>query len=241
MSNLSIQFDFSYYVTTPPDSKIIELSVNHLKSKKIITTVVADGLDPGRQYRIEYDLINKFDPEIFVPSSETFYASKTTQKFSTIANLDSSEMYIIKATISKIGSNSSASDMVTVKCGNIDGCPTTPVVISSKEYIRFDNRPVYQPSYKCNAQINIGATIFNAIKSREYNYEFLSGETNPLNIIDFYPSSGVIIAGDSTQNINTIAKFTGKSGYFCIKVLVTDAFTLNNFEDHLLIQCSTCT
>lgn len=240
MSNLSIQFDFSYYVTTPTDTKIIELSADQLKSKKIITTVVADGLDPGRQYLIEYSLVNKPDTNVFLPQAETFFASKTTQKFSTISYLESSEMYIIKATISKFGSNSSASDMVTVKCGNINGCPTTPVVISSKEYVRFNNRPVYLPSSRCDAQVNISANIFNAIKTRPYSYSFISAETDTNNLITFSPSSGIIIAGDTTQNINTVAKFIGKNGYYSIKVLVTDLDSGEEFEDYLLIQCSTC-
>jgi hypothetical protein len=245
MSNLSITFDFSYYVTTPIDNKIIELSAEHLKNKRVIVTVIAEGLDPGRQYNIDYTLINSaavpVGTEIFSPQTEVFFASKTTQKFSTIAYVDSSELYIIQATITRLGSTTSASDMVTLKCGNVDGCPQKPVVIASKEYVRFDNRPVYMPSSRCDAQVNISANIFNAIKTRPYSYDFISAETDINNSIIFNPESGIIIAGDTTQNVNTVVKFIGNSGYYSIKVMITDMDTNEEFEDHLLIQCSTCT
>jgi hypothetical protein len=245
MSNLSIAFDFSYYVTTPIDNKIIELSADHLKNKRVIVTVIIDGLDPGRQYSIDYTLINSgilpVGTEIFAPPREVFYASKTSQKFSTIAYVDSSELYIIQATVTRVGSVSSASDMVTLKCGNVNGCPTTPVIISSREYVRFDNRPVYIPSSRCDAQVNISANIYNAVRAKPYAYNFISAETDINNSIIFNPPSGTIIAGDTIQNVNTVAKFIGKSGYYCVKVIITDIYSEETLEDHLLIQCSTCT
>lgn len=245
MSNLSIEFDFSYYITTPIDSKIIELSADHLKNKRVIVTVVIDGLDPGRQYSIDYKLINSAavpsDTQIFSPQTEVFFASKTSQKFSTIAYMENTELYIIQATVTRIGSTTSASDMVTLKCGDVNGCPQKPVVIASKEYVRFDNRPIYIPSSRCDAQVNISANIFNALKTRSYAYNFISAETNTDNSIIFSPEAGVIIAGDYTQNINTVAKFIGNSGYYAIKVIITNMDTSEEFEDHLLIQCSSCT
>lgn len=260
-TNLAIDFDFSYYLgpsaapqPMPSDNlpngsdmpswtsgnKIIELTSDQIKCKRIVVSVLAKNLEPGRQYVVTYLLTNSTN-EIFSPSSETFHASKKEQKFSTVATVNDQDIYIMKVMISKLGSSIAASDMVTVKCGTIVNCPANPTPIVLSDYIKFDNKPIYviQPPYRCDAQINISAQIYNATLGEEYSYSFSSLENNPKNMITFTPSSGTIVAGDTTQNINCTAKFLGKSRLFCIKV-VAENQAGRQLEDYLLVECAQC-
>ena len=243
-TNLSIDFDFSHYTGPPVDgvekSKIIELNSQQVKCKRIVVSVEADNLEPGRQYVINYLLINS-SGEIFNPATETFYASKVKQKFSTLATINDSEIYIMKVLITKAGTPISATDIVTVKCGLIESCPTNPVPTVLSEYIKFNNKPiqVVQDPYRCDAQVNIVANIYNATQGESYSYSFSSLETNPKNIITFIPSSGTVVAGDTIQNISCVSKFIGKSDIYCIKLVVENS-NASKFEDYLLVQCSAC-
>jgi hypothetical protein len=242
-NNLSIDFDFSHYFTPTTyniNNKIVELNNDQVKCKRIVVSVVADGLELGREYTIEYSLSN-LDDNIFTPAIETFFASKTTQKFSTIATISDSKIYIMRVLITRTGSPSSASDMVTVKCGTIVSCPVDPVAIVQSEYVRFDKRPILivESPYRCDAQVNIQALINNATLGEQYSYSFSSLETNPKTTITFQPADGVISAGDTVQNINTTAKFVGQSNIYCIKVNVQNENS-DQFEDYLLVQCATC-
>ena len=242
-NNLSIDFDFSHYFpadTYDINNKIIELNSAQVNCKRIVVSIIGNGLELGREYTIEYSLSN-LDDNVFTPATETFFASRPTQKFSTIATINDSKIYIMKVLITRTGSPSSASDMVTVKCGTIVSCPIDPVAIVQSEYVRFDNRPVLtvQSPYRCDAQVNIQAQINNATLGEEYTYNFSSLETNPKTTITFQPSDGVISAGDSIQNINTTAKFIGQSNIYCIKVNVQNKNS-DQFEDYLLVQCATC-
>jgi len=243
-TNLTIDFDFSHY-TGPAvggvvESKIIELNSEQVKCKKIVVSAEADNLEPGRQYSINYLLINS-SGEIFNPDTETFYASKVKQKFSTLATINDVEIYIMKVLITKVGTQVSATDIVTVKCGTIETCPSNPAPTVLSEYIKFDNKPIQtvQDPYRCDAQVNIVANIYNAVQGKSYSYRFSSLETNPKNIITFIPSSGTIIAGDTTQNISCVSKFIGKSDIYCIKLIVANEEE-DQFEDYLLVQCSSC-
>ena len=243
-TNLSIDFDFSHYVGSPmvgvPESKIIELNSEQIKCKKIVVSVEADNLEPGRQYSISYLLINS-SGEIFNPTTETFYASKIKQKFSTLATINDVEIYIMKVLITKVGTPVSATDIVTVKCGTIENCPTNPSPTVLSEYVKFNNKPIQivQDPYRCDAQVNIVANIYNASQGKSYSYSFSSLETNTKNIITFIPSSGTVIAGDMTQNISCVSKFIGKSDIYCIKLVVKNEDE-DEFEDYLLVQCSSC-
>jgi hypothetical protein len=243
-TNLYIDFDFSHY-TGPPvlgvaESKIVELNSEQTKCKKIVVSVEADNLEPGRQYSISYLLINSSD-EIFNPGTETFYASKTKQKFSTLAIINDAEIYIMKVLITKVGTQISATDIVTVKCGTIENCPTNPSPTVLSEYVKFNNKPIQnvQEPYRCDAQVNIVANIYNAVQGKSYSYTFSSLETNPKNVITFIPSSGTVVAGDVVQNISCVGKFIGKSDIYCIKLVVRNQDE-DEFEDYLLVQCSSC-
>jgi hypothetical protein len=246
--NLSIDFDFSYYLPIIENdennqilpNKIIELDSEQIKCQRIVVSAIGYNLEPGRRYQISYSLTNS-NNEIFTPSSEIFYASKKTQKFSTIASVNAAEIYIMKVLIQKMDSVVAASDMITVKCGIITSCPVESIPIILSEYVRFDNKPVLNvvAPYRCDSQVNLNAQIYNAKLGSEYSYVFSSINSSSTDIISFIPNSGNIIAGDSIQNINSIAKFIGKSGLYSVKITLTNE---NNqeFEDYLIVQCFTC-
>jgi hypothetical protein len=237
LNNVPAQTTTTSWTSGP---KIIELTSDQIKCQRIVVSVMARNLEPGRQYIINYQLTNSAN-DIFTPASETFYASRPEQKFSTVAVINDQDIYIMKVVITKLGSNVSASDMVTVKCGTIVNCPTDPIPVVLSEYIKFDNKPIYTiaPPYRCDSQININAQIYNAVLGEQYTYTFSSLETNPKNTITFMPSSGVVVAGDTTQNLNCTAKFIGKSRLFCIKILAENS-SGRQLEDYLLIECGQC-
>lgn len=252
-NNLSIDFDFSYYLPTIENgenndlannqisqNKIIELDSEQIKCQRIVVSAIAHNLEPGRRYQLSYSLTNS-NNQIFTPSSEIFYASKTTQKFSTIASVNAAEIYIMKVLIQKMDSVVAASDMITVKCGVITSCPTEAVPITLSEYVRFENKPVFTviPPYRCDSQVGLNAQIYNAKLGSEYFYTFSSVNSSPTDLISFIPNSGSIIAGDSTQNINCITKFLGKSGLYSVKVTVTNSDN-QEFEDYLIVECFAC-
>lgn len=223
-----------------PINKIVELNTEQTRCKKIVVSVIADGLELGRQYTITYSLSN-LEEEIFTPRSETFYASKVQQKFSTIANIQENKIYIMKVDINRTGSGISASDMITVKCGLLTTCDIEPKPLSLSEYVKFENRPIYEilPPYRCDSRVSISARINNAKKGAKYTYTFSSLESDSSNQISFYPQSGIVIAGSEVQNFDTSAKFMGKNNFFCIKADVVDTSD-QHFEDFLIIQCKTC-
>lgn len=288
MDSLSINFDFSHY-SVNQSNKIVSLSPEICSCGTFIVGVEASNLIPGRLYNISYELLNSANPlnpsPVFNPAIEEIYASFTTQKFTTVADVDLQDNYILKVTIQQTDTGVAASDIIALVCGSKScdstySAPTptptksatpgptssvtpTPTITSSTtptvtptpsitpeaqimtEWVEFDQRPIYviESPYRCSEQINLVAIIKNATIGNTYNYVFDKLETQDdsnLNNVVLVPSSGSVVAGFTEQNINCIAKLTGKSRIFPIKVVVTNPTTLKTFEDYTLIDCYRC-
>lgn len=240
MANLNVSFDFSFYNKTADPDKIISFLPSDLSGDRIILSVIAGGLSSGFEYNLEFSLTNS-DDEIFQPQTQTFFASGNTQKFSTIAQLSRKRTYILKATLTPAsGGTSGASDIVTLLYDLQDPTDTDQGIRNTGEYILLEDKPVkvINDVAECSSQVPIDARINNAKKGKIYSYNFSSCEHNGANAIIFQPKSGSITAGNTTQNISTIAQFFGDTNVFCVKLDVTSEDS--NFSDYLLVQCKAC-
>lgn len=238
MANLNISFDFSYYNKTETD-QIVRFDNTELAGNRMILSAVAGGLTPGTQYNLNFELTNSND-EIFEPLQQTIYASSNTQKFSTIAFFIPKRAYIIKATITPANNDTGASDIVTILYNLENLEDTDDGVRNTGEYVEIENKPILiiNDQAECESQVAINAHINNAVKGKTYTYNFSACEHDQSNGIDFNPKSGTVIAGNRIQNISTIAKFTGSTNVFCLKLDITTSD--NALSDYLLIQCKAC-
>jgi hypothetical protein len=120
MDSLSINFDFNHYSVNQAN-KIVELSADVCSCGTFIVAAEANNLIPGRLYNIHYELLNSANPlnpaPVFNPAVEEVYASFTTQKFTTVADVDIQDNYILKVTIQQNDTGIAASDIVALACG----------------------------------------------------------------------------------------------------------------------------
>jgi hypothetical protein len=245
MSNLNISFDFSLYNKSSEsdpefDNGIVTFTRDDLSGDRLILSVQISGLSLGSEYKLEFFLTNSED-EIFQPKIQTFFASGNAQKFSTIAVLVPKRTYILKATVNPLSSSTSGATEIFTLLYDIESLEEAESGIrNTGEYIVLKDKPIkiINNPDECYSQVPIGAFINNAIKGKNYTYTFSSCEHNGSNAIIFEPKSGSIIAGNSSQNISTIAKFAGDTNVFCLKLDV--ASEDSNFSDYLLIQCREC-
>jgi hypothetical protein len=120
MDSLSINFDFNHYNVNQAN-KIVELSAEVCSCGTFIVAAEANNLIPGRSYSIHYELLNSANPlnpaPVFNPAIEEVYASFTTQKFTTVADVDVQDNYILKVTIQQNDTGIAASDIIALVCG----------------------------------------------------------------------------------------------------------------------------
>jgi hypothetical protein len=244
-TNLAVKFDFTHY-GAQADAKIITLPDTQCQKANFVVVAEANGLSVGRPYTITFELLNpSTNRQVFDPPVITLFASSSTQKFTTIANVDAQYNYILKATIKQTDTQLSASDIVAVSCNTLPIMPTpTPTpTLAMVSRVFFDNRPIMEiePPNRCSEQVNIIATIFNAYIGKTYRYEFipLTADAN----FTLSPASGFITAGFTEQNINTILTINENVGsLFSLQVKVYDAKYPSVLvdEDILLIRCYEC-
>lgn len=239
MANINISFDFSYYNIDNLDTRIVSLLPNQVIGDRLILSVVVSGLTPGTQYTLNFDLDNSQE-KIFNPASQTFFASNTVQKLSTICFLVPKRTYIITATITETSADKGASDAITLEYDIVSDEDVENSILNTLAFVEFMNKPIQNMlSIGCDDQIPINANIKNAVIGQKYSYVFESCENDFANGIEILPSTGFVVAGSSTQNISTMINLVGPTNAFCLKVVVTPE-NQDSFEDYLLIQCKEC-
>lgn len=242
---LAIQFDFSHYGVDKA-SKTFTLPDQQCLKSSFVVVAEADGLVAGRLYTVTFELLNPSSSrQIFDPQSVTLYASTTKQKITTVANVDPQYNFILKVTIQQTDTAISASDMIAASCANLPIIPTptpTPTAIPLTKVL-FDNRPILNivPPNRCDEQVNIISTIYNAQVGKTYNYQFscLSDNTS----VTFFPPSGSVTAGYTEQNINTVLTVnTMNSSLVSLQVKIYDAKYPGAIidEDIILLKCYGC-
>ena len=232
MPQPTIRFDFSYYIPNlSPGSFFVPLTEGQCIDKDFVIAVEAGELIPGNKYLIEYKLLNPQtnpgNPEdIFNPATQTIYASFTSQKFSTVADLKTQGEYILQVDITDIsaGLNSTlkASAITNLKCGERplpSVTPTlTPTITPSSFYREMlfsvdipnptigSNDPGVINIYDCNIEFPLVAFVNQAIVGAQYQYSFYD---NPKGAVYFENKTGEFYAGSDRQNFNTKIALTG--------------------------------
>lgn len=232
MPQPTIRFDFSYYIPNlNPGAASVPLTERQCIVNDFVLTVEAGDLIPGNKYLIEYKLLNPQtnpgNPEdIFNPETQTVYASFTTQKFTTVINLEVQGEYILQADITDISSGLNslfkASAITNLKCGEKPLPSVTPTVTPTitpssfyRENLFFVNIPnptigTDDPEviniYDCDIEFPLVAFVNNAIVGSKYEYSFYD---NPPGSVYFENKTGEFFAGSDKQNFNTKIALTG--------------------------------
>jgi hypothetical protein len=232
MPQPTIRFDFSYYIPNfSTTTGVVPLTERQCILNDFVLTVEAGDLIPGNKYLIEYKLLNPQtnpgNPEnIFNPETQTIYASFTTQKFSTVINLESQGEYILQADITDISlgpnSNFKASSIINLKCGEKPQPSVTPTLtptVTPSSFYRENlfsvnipnptigtNDPEVINIYDCDIEFPLIAFVDDAIVGAKYEYSFYD---NPRGAVYFENKIGSFHAGSDRQNFNTKIALTG--------------------------------
>ena len=75
------------------------------------------------------------------------------------------------------------------------------------------------------------------------NHGYMGGEglflyQKPLSDLVFSPSSGVITANRTEQNINSVLTYTGDKQVFIMNVSITDAYNDFTYSENFTMKCS---
>ena len=76
-----------------------------------------------------------------------------------------------------------------------------------------------------------------------YNHGYMGGQglflyQQPSSDLTFSPSSGVITANRTEQNINSVLTYTGNKQSFIMNVSVTDAYNDFTYSENFTMKCS---
>lgn len=240
----TIKFDFSHYIPNQdPNATIIKLAQGQCIPNNFVVVTTCANLEPGTEYEISYQLLNpSTNPgnpvNIFDPPVQTLYASFTTQKFATLADLEVQGEYILQATLKNLTTNIQTSSIISLQCGDPAQPTPTPSITPTITPSRFSRQnnvtvsivdPDFDPIPDNIITLASGVNEFplvalanNTIIGSRYSYEFFDV---PENSLVFEKKSGEFYSGSSTQNFNSKIAFSGLPQYVYVYALVTDAET----------------
>lgn len=115
-------------------------------------------------------------------------------------------------------------DVITIQCGD----PSYHKVEFSTETIELAE------GLLCNTTNQLIGIIKNAKLGRQYRYEFSALDDNLSNII---PRSGIIIAGNNEQNVNTVYSYGGSLKNLNLKLTVKDLIDDIESSADILLNC----
>ena len=231
----SIRFDFSHHNISgwTPETTVVKLPPNVCIANNFVLAVSASELIPGRKYKVSYQLLNPSSNlgnpvNIFNPPDEDLYASFTTQKFATIADLEVQGNYVLQATLEDMVTRDKTSYSIALQCGEPplpSPTPTMTPTLTPSRFFRQSNvvlqvvDPDLDPIPDNIVTIPSGIIEFplvaianNAIPGVKYEYEFFD---SPADSIVFENKKGSFYAGLSAQNFNSKITFNSPSGIFC--------------------------
>jgi len=242
MPNPTIQFDFRNYV---PDQSLgagtFTLESKDCVSDTLIITLLAKNLIPGHIYKTTYTLLNPSENTcidagtFFNPSSSDLYASSSSQNLATTAKIKCSGRYVISATIIDMteGFGQTGSSQTVLQCGTNDASFFVEIIDSDIES-PIDSTDDIIKLGLCDNPLPLIGLIKNAERGKAYKYRFYD---NPVNSIAFENQSGIIYAGDNTQNFNSKIALSGNPYAFVYaEVQDLDTKIIKNSQP-VLLQC----
>lgn len=237
----TIKFDFTHYLPSiSPGATVVQMPDGQCIPNNFVVAVICEDLIPGNQYRVSYQLLNpSTNPgnpiNIFSPQIEDIFASFTTQKFATIADLDVQGNYIFQATLKDLSTNIQTAAQISLQCGNPaqpTPTPTCTPTITPSRFSRQNNvtvsivDPDFDPIPDNVISLDTGVYEFplvglanNTIIGSKYEYEFFAV---PAQSITFEKRIGEFYSGSSIQNFNSKIALSGSPKFVYVYAGVTD-------------------
>ncbi len=245
----TIRFDFTHYLPSQdPNSTIVQLSAGQCIPNNFVIACVCTDLVPGKEYQITYQLLNpssnRGNPvNIFDPNIQNIFASFTTQKFATLADLEVQGEYILQATLKDVAADIRTSAVISLRCGQPavpTPTPTNTPTITPSRFSRQNNVivSIVDPDFAPIADniISLASGVYefplvglanNTIIGSKYSYEFFDV---PAQSVSFEKKSGEFYSGSLLQNFNSKIALSGSPKFVYIYASVTD--TENNITKY---------
>jgi hypothetical protein len=237
----TIRFDFTHYLPSQdPNSTIVQLSSGQCIPNNFVIACVCTDLVPGKEYQITYQLLNpssnRGNPiNIFDPNIQNIFASFSTQKFATLADLEVQGEYILQATLKDIADDIRTSSVISLRCGEPSvptPTPTNTPTVTPSRFSRQNNitvsivDPDLAPIADNIISFASGVHEFplvglanNTIIGSKYSYEFFDV---PAQSVSFEKKSGEFYSGSFLQNFNSKIALSGSPKFVFIYASVTD-------------------
>lgn len=216
-------------LTVKFDEKLIKIDNPRCCNDGIVCSLNLENMTIGKNYLCEFSNIGP-GTIFFRPQSVIVSANTSNKTIAFALELNGTRYGIVKASITNQDNpNDKAEDIISIECGqptlfNIEFDPATLTIGDSDS---------------CSDNKLIVAYIKDATIGKTYSYQFASPDQ--LNgSCQLIPSSGSIIAGDKTQNIGTIFKYTGINKVVALTLTVTDVSDNNVSRIETLIDCNSC-
>jgi hypothetical protein len=186
---------------------------------------VVENMIPGEQYNCSFINIGSGNI-VFKPNNFKITGTQASETFVIVMEMSNSRVNTVKVNVSNVSNNGDkAEDIVSIECGD-------------PQYFSVSLIEQNQNILCAGVPNSIVAELSNLIIGHRYSYEFSTLNPSDLTYLGFFPSSGNLLAGDTSLNINSIAKYTGNNNSVIVKLTVQDPF--NNFNKTILgtLKCS---
>jgi hypothetical protein len=184
-----------------------------------------ENMIPGEQYSCSFTNIGSGNI-VFKPNNFKITGTQASETFVIVMEMSDSRVNTVKVNMTNIANNNDkAEDMVSIECGD-------------PQYFSVSLLEQNQNIFCAGVSNSIIAELSNLVVGHRYSYQFSTLNPADETYLSFFPSSGNILAGDSSLNINSIVKYTGNNNSVIIRLAVQDPF--NNFNKTILgtLKCS---
>ena len=184
-----------------------------------------DNMVPGEQYNCSFTNIGSGNI-VFKPNNFKITGTQASETFVIVMEMSNSRVNTVKVNMTNVVDNSDkAEDIVSIECGD-------------PQYFSVALLEQNQNISCAGAPNSVVAELSSLVIGHRYSYEFSALNASDITYLNFLPSSGNLLAGDTFLNINSIAKYTGNNNSVIMKLSVQDPF--NNFNKTILgtLKCS---
>lgn len=184
-----------------------------------------DNMIPGEQYNCSFTNIGSGNI-VFKPNNFKITGIQTSETLVIVLEMSGSRVNTVKVNVTNMNDETDcAEDMVSIECG--DPQYFTVSLIEQNQNIVCGGTPN-----------SIVAELSNLITGHRYSYKFDTLNPADATYLTFVPASGSLMAGDTSLNINSIAKYIGNNSSVIMKLTIDDSF--NNYSKTILgtLKCS---
>ena len=186
---------------------------------------VVENMIPGEQYNCSFANIGSGDI-VFKPNNFKITGIQTSETLVIVMEMSGSRVNTVKVNVTNVDDNTDkAEDIVSIECGNPEYFSVS--LLEQNQVISCGGVPN-----------SIIAELSNLMIGHRYSYQLSTLNPSDATYLSFFPSSGSLLAGDTSLNINSIAKYIGNNNSVIMKLSVSDPF--NNFNKTILgtLKCS---